>query len=46
MELLLFYKKETTPDCTLGACNPVNFIICNLSETGWKVGKVVCHFNL
>jgi hypothetical protein len=42
MELLLFYKKgkhPPPPGCTLGACNPVNFTIFNLNETGWEVGK-------
>jgi hypothetical protein len=32
-------KREATPNCTLGACNPVNFTIFNLNETGWEVGK-------
>jgi hypothetical protein len=32
MELLLFYKREAIPDCTLGACNPVNFTIFNLNK--------------
>jgi hypothetical protein len=34
-----FTKKEATPNCTLGACNPVNFTIFNLNETGWEVGE-------
>jgi hypothetical protein len=33
-----FTKRKSIPDCTLGACNPVNFTIFNLNETG-KVGK-------
>jgi hypothetical protein len=32
-------EEEATPDCTLGACNPVNFTIFNLKETGWEVGE-------
>jgi hypothetical protein len=40
MELPLFYKKGEAPsECTLSACDPVNFTIFNLNETGWKVGK-------
>jgi hypothetical protein len=39
MELLLFHKKGNNPDCTLGACNPVNFTIFNLNGTGYKVGE-------
>jgi hypothetical protein len=39
MELPLFYKKESNPDYTLGACSPVNFTIFNLNETGREVGK-------
>jgi hypothetical protein len=35
----LLQKGETTPDCTLGTCNPVNFTIFNLNETGLEVGK-------
>jgi hypothetical protein len=34
-----FTKREATPHCTLGACNPVNFTIFNLNERGWKVGE-------
>jgi hypothetical protein len=30
-----FTKREST----LGACNPINFTIFNLNETGWEVGK-------
>jgi hypothetical protein len=33
----LLQKGEATPDYTLGACNPANFTIFNLSETCWKV---------
>jgi hypothetical protein len=36
-----FTKRKATPDCTLGACNPVNFTIFNLNETGWEVGKKI-----
>jgi hypothetical protein len=32
-------KRKATPGYTLGACNPVNFTIFNLNETGWEVGK-------
>jgi hypothetical protein len=35
----LLLKGDATPDCTLGACHPVNFTIFNLNETGWEVGK-------
>jgi hypothetical protein len=35
----LLQKMKATPDCSLGACNPANFTIFNLSETGWEVGK-------
>jgi hypothetical protein len=35
----LLQKRKATPNCTLGACNPVNFTIFNLNETGWEVGK-------
>jgi hypothetical protein len=30
----LLQKGEATPDYTIGACNPVNFTIFNLNETG------------
>jgi hypothetical protein len=30
-----FTKREST----LGACNPINFTILNLNETGWEVGE-------
>jgi hypothetical protein len=36
---ILLQKREATPDCTHGACNPVNFVIFNLNETGQEVGK-------
>jgi hypothetical protein len=35
----LLQKRKTTPTCILGTCNPVNFTIFNLNETGWEVGK-------
>jgi hypothetical protein len=35
----LLQKREATSDCTLGTCNPVNFTIFNLNESGWEVGK-------
>jgi hypothetical protein len=39
MELCSFTKRKTTPDCTLGACNPVHFTVYNLNEAGWEVGE-------
>jgi hypothetical protein len=39
----LLQKREATPDCTLGACNPIKFTIFNLNETGWEVGKKSDH---
>jgi hypothetical protein len=35
----LLQKREATPNCTLGACNPVHVTIFSLKETGWEVGK-------
>jgi hypothetical protein len=34
-----FYKRESTPGCTLGPCHPVDFTIFNLNETGWNLGE-------
>jgi hypothetical protein len=34
-----FTKREATPNCTLGACNPVNFTTFNLNKTGWEIGR-------
>jgi hypothetical protein len=37
--MVLLQKREATPGCTLGTCNPVNFTIFNFNETGWEVGE-------
>jgi hypothetical protein len=41
-----FTKRKASPNCTLGACNPVNFTVFNLKETGWEVGKKCGILNL
>jgi hypothetical protein len=35
----LFYKKGSKPQLHLGTCDPVNFTVSNLNETGWEVEK-------
>jgi hypothetical protein len=35
----LLQKEKASPDCTLGVCNPVNFTIFNLNETGWEARR-------
>jgi hypothetical protein len=39
IQLPLFYKKGSNPDCTLAACSPVNFTIFNLNYTVWEAGE-------
>jgi hypothetical protein len=34
-----FSKRKATPDCTLGACNPVNFSISTSMKQAGKLGK-------
>jgi hypothetical protein len=35
----LLQRGETTPDCTLGTWNAVNFTIFNVSEPSWETER-------